>query len=136
MGPNWGRQDPGGPHVGPMNSRVRRVVNEIISIAAEAMISSPIPCGCDCLLAIVKHIWRINIANIYRKNTPIIGSYNGLSPGRHQAIIWSNDEILLISNLSNKLQWNLNRDSYIFVQENAFENVVCEMAQFFSASMC
>ena len=19
MGPNWGRQDPGGPHVGPMN---------------------------------------------------------------------------------------------------------------------
>ena len=29
--------------------------------------------------------------------------------------------------LSNKLQWNHNRNSYIFIQENAFENV-CEMA--------
>ena len=34
------------------------------------------------------------------------------------------------SNLRNKLQWNLNRNSYIFIQENAFENVVCEMAAF------
>ena len=28
----------------------------------------------------------------------------------------------------NKLQWNFNRNSNIFIQENAFENVVCEMA--------
>ena len=26
----------------------------------------------------------------------------------------------------NKFQWNLNRNSIIFVQENAFENVVCQ----------
>ena len=30
--------------------------------------------------------------------------------------------------LGNKLQWNFNRNSNIFIQENAFENVVCEMA--------
>ena len=29
---------------------------------------------------------------------------------------------------TNKLQWNVNRNSNIFIQENAFENVVCEMA--------
>ena len=54
----------------------------------------------------------------------IIGSDNGLSPGRHQAIIWTNAEILLI-HLRDEFQWNLKRNSYIFIQENAFENVVC-----------
>ena len=44
----------------------------------------------------------------------IIGSDNGLSPGRRQAIIWTNAGI----------QWNLKRNSYIFIQENVFENVV------------
>ena len=29
-------------------------------------------------------------------------------------------------NLMNKHQWNLNQNSYIFIQENAFENVVCK----------
>ena len=29
---------------------------------------------------------------------------------------------------TNKLQWNFNRNSNIFIQENALENVVCEMA--------
>ena len=31
------------------------------------------------------------------------------------------------STLRNKLQWNLNRKSNIFIEENTFENVVCEM---------
>ena len=31
----------------------------------------------------------------------------------------------------NKLQWNFNRNSYIFIQENAFENVVWKMAAVF-----
>ena len=31
-------------------------------------------------------------------------------------------------NLRNKLQWNLNRNPFIFIQENAFENVVWKMA--------
>ena len=29
--------------------------------------------------------------------------------------------------LGNKLQWNFNRNSNIFIEENTFENVVCEM---------
>ena len=32
------------------------------------------------------------------------------------------------SNLWNKLQWNPRQNSFIFIQENAFENVVCEGA--------
>ena len=31
------------------------------------------------------------------------------------------------SNLRNKRQWNRKRNSYIFIPENAFENVVCDM---------
>ena len=48
-----------------------------------------------------------------------ISSDNGLAPGRRQAIIWTNAGILT---LQDKLQWNFNRNSYIFIQENAFEN--------------
>ena len=28
----------------------------------------------------------------------------------------------------NKLQWNFNHNSWIFIQENAFENITCKMA--------
>ena len=35
----------------------------------------------------------------------------------------------------NKLQWNLRQTSYIFIQENAFETVVCEMAAILSQKM-
>ena len=46
-----------------------------------------------------------------------------------QAIIWTNAAWNIVNlNLRNKLQWNLKRNSGIFIQENAFENVVCEMA--------
>ena len=34
--------------------------------------------------------------------------------------------------LRNKLPWNFNRNSNIFIQENAFENVVCKMASILS----
>ena len=34
--------------------------------------------------------------------------------------------------LKNKLHWNFNRNSNIFIQENALENVVCEMAPILS----
>ena len=34
--------------------------------------------------------------------------------------------------IGNKLQWNSNRNSNIFIQENAFESVVCEMAAILS----
>ena len=38
--------------------------------------------------------------------------------------------------LKNKLQWNSNLNSYIFIQENASENVVCEIAPILSWPQC
>ena len=38
--------------------------------------------------------------------------------------------------LGNKRQWNLDRNSYIFIQENAFENVDCEMMSISSRPQC
>ena len=38
--------------------------------------------------------------------------------------------------LRNKLQWYFNRNSDIFIQENALENVVCEMASILSRPQC
>ena len=36
----------------------------------------------------------------------------------------------------NTIQWNIYQNSHIFIQKNAFENVVCEMAAILSASKC
>ena len=38
--------------------------------------------------------------------------------------------------LRNKLQWNVNWNSYIFIRENAFEYVVCEAAAILSQPQC
>ena len=63
----------------------------------------------------------------------IIGSDNGLSPDRQQAIVWTNAGLLLIEPLETKLwnQWHFNRNSNIFIKD-AFENVVWEMSAIFS----
>ena len=53
------------------------------------------------------------VTHICVVNLTIIGSNNGLSPGRRQAIIWTNAGILLIGPLGN----NFNRNSNIFIQE-------------------
>ena len=57
----------------------------------------------------------------------IIGSDNGLSPGRRQAIIWTNAGILLIGPLYTNIRWNFNRNWNILDEKNTFENVVCDM---------
>ena len=38
--------------------------------------------------------------------------------------------------LKNKLKWNFNPNSNIFIQENAFESAVCEMAAILSRPQC
>ena len=38
--------------------------------------------------------------------------------------------------IGNKLQWNFNRNSDIFIQENAFESIVCEMTAILSRPQC
>ena len=67
--------------------------------------------------------WRICAST----NQAIIASDNGLSPGRCQAIIWSNVDYIVIYTITNKIRWNFDRNSHIFIQENAFENVLREM---------
>ena len=68
-------------------------------------------------------------------NLTIIGSDNGLAPTRWQAIIWTNDGVLFVP-LETNLEWIFNRISYIFIQENAFEKVVCKTAAILSQPQC
>ena len=58
----------------------------------------------------------------------IIGSDNGLLPGWCKAIIWTIARILLLGPLGTNISEIFNQNSYIFIQENAFENVVWKMA--------
>ena len=61
----------------------------------------------------------------------IIGSNNRLSPGRHLVIIWINVGISLIGPLRTKFS-----EILIFVQENVFKNVTCELASILFPSQC
>ena len=75
------------------------------------------------------------MTHIFVSELTIIGSDNNLSPDRRQAIIRTNAGILLIRTLGTQFQWNLNLNSYIFIQENAFENV-WKMASILSQPQC
>ena len=57
----------------------------------------------------------------------INGWDNGLSPGRRQAIISTNAGILLIGPLGTNFSEILIEIHIIFIQENAFENILWEM---------
>ena len=70
----------------------------------------------------------VRVTHLCVSELTIIGSANGLSPSHYMYQCWNN----VNSNLRNKLQWNLKRNSCIFVQENAFEYVVCEIASILS----
>ena len=70
------------------------------------------------------------MTHICVSNLTIIGSDNGLSPGRRQAIIWTNAGLLLIGPLET------NFSEILIIQENAFESVVCEMASILSRPQC
>ena len=58
----------------------------------------------------------------------IIGSDDGLAPGRCQAIVWTSAGMSLIGKLRNKLQRHLRWNPYIFIQDNAFQNVDCKIS--------
>ena len=66
----------------------------------------------------------------------IIGSDNGLLLGQCQAFIWTNIVKIVNWTLGNKLQGNLNQNLNIFIQKNAFENVVWKMAAILSGPQC
>ena len=56
------------------------------------------------------------VTHICVNKLTIIGSDNGLSPGCHQAIIWTNAGILLIGPLGTNFSEILNRNLNIFIQ--------------------
>ena len=54
----------------------------------------------------------------------------------HQAIIWTNAGILSIWPLGTNFSEIFYRNSNIFVEENTFENVACEMVSILSRLQC
>ena len=72
------------------------------------------------------------MTHICVSNLTIIGSDNGLSLGRHEAIIWTNAEILSFEPLGTSFSEILIKIQNIFIHENAFENVVWKMATILS----
>ena len=67
----------------------------------------------------------------------IIGSDNRWlvawsAPSHYQNQCWN----IVNKTLRNKLQWIFNRNSNIFIEENTFENVVCEMLFISSRPQC
>ena len=72
------------------------------------------------------------VTHICVSKQTIIGSDNGLSPGRRQAIIWTNAGILLIGPLGTNFSEIFIGIQAFFFQENTLENVVCEMASILS----
>ena len=54
------------------------------------------------------------------------------APSHYQNQCWN----IVNKTLRNNIQWNFNRKSNIFIEENTFENVVCEMLFFSSRPQC
>ena len=71
-----------------------------------------------CFLALLTHWGRVTHMCVCRLNT--IGSENGLSAGRRQAIIWTNAEILLI--------WTNFNEILIKIHTFSFEKTFLEMS--------
>ena len=65
-----------------------------------------------------------------------IGSDNGLSPNRRQAIIWTHAGILLIEPLGTNFNEILIEIDTFFFQENAFEIFVWKMSAILSRPQC
>ena len=111
MGPIWGRQDPGGSHVGPMNLAIWDAFKYLTPIENQAVLT---------------HWDRVMHICVSKLN--IIGSDKGLSPGRRQAIIGTNTGILLIGPLATKFSENLIR-----IQKFSFKKMHLKMS---SAKWC
>ena len=83
---------------------------------------------------LLTHLGRVT--HICVSKLPIIGSDNGLSPGRRQAIIWTIAGILLIGPLETNFSEILIRIQTFSFKKNAFENIVCEMVGILSRPRC
>ena len=112
MRPTWGLLAPDGPNVGPMNLATRVV-------KAYTKLKSKSCCNKINSSRIRLHWGRVT--HIYVSKLTITVSDNGLSPDRHQAIIWSNAGILLIGPLGITMNFQL---KFIYYP---LENVIWKM---------
>ena len=69
------------------------------------------------------------VTHICVNERTIIGSDNDLAPTRQ---CWN----IVNRTIRNNIQWKVNRNSYIFIHENAFENVVWKKAAMLSWPQC
>ena len=67
------------------------------------------------------------VSHICVSESVSIGSNDGLSPIRHQAICSGHSWVTVNWNM---LQWNFNLNANLFISENASEVIVCEMVAF------
>ena len=96
--------------------------------------STDMECLRSTIMQTLTHWGRVT--HICVNKLTIIGSDKGLPPIGRQAIIWTNDWILLIRTSGTNCQWNLKRNACIFIQENASESVVCTMTAILSRPQC
>ena len=83
---------------------------------------------------LLTHLGRVTHICVIKLN--LIGSDNGLSPGRCQAIIWTNDGILLIGSLGTNFSDILIEIDTFSFKKIAFENVLWKMATILSRPQC
>ena len=69
-------------------------------------------------------------------NLTTVGSDNGLSPGRRQAIFWTNVVILLIGTLGRNFSEISIQIHTLSLKNNAYENIVFKMAAILSRPQC
>ena len=74
--------------------------------------------------------------HIYVSKLTIIGSDNGLAPGRHQAIIWTNARILLTGPLETNFNEIVSEFHISFIHENPFQNIVWKMTAILPRPRC
>ena len=86
---------------------------------------------CKCTLT---HWGRV--AHMCVSKRTIIGSDNGLSPGRHQAIIWTNAGILLIRMLGTNFSEVLIEIITFLFKKMRLKVSSAKRRSFFSAAMC
>ena len=103
MGPTWGQQDPGGPHVGPMSVAIRGYMTLVPHYYLNQYLLENIfrwivyehyQHEMKLKIYLLTHWGRVT--HICVSDLTSICSDNGLSPGRRQAIIRTNAGILLI----------------------------------------
>ena len=84
----------------------------------------------DVVCLTIRDAARLNIS-------PLSAAYMRQSNGSTLVQMMANQYWNIVNwTIGNKLQWNINLDLYIFIQDNAFENVVWKMAAILSEPQC